>query len=440
MADQMTSAENFLAAVDYLEKVNTFAKQYNIPGGVELVARSRADAHQGMYNSYLHIADRAKQARKWQLAADYYKKAADYQQRFPNDIPFTLAFDPGLPQLTNQPDSIGKSESKKSYSKKHKRSYKKKSKARRSKTARTESIPGTRPQKTVEPPKPAPIAVDSGLIMARNKARESILRASYDAYFIVWKNQLDTARKILMLNQSLQAMHGLQADSGVNAALNELNDRIRDKECFNSKSEYETNIQRALNYCKRSDFNAAEYPLEKAADLVRQKKSCSWNDSLYHYVVQTYQPAIEWSRKKSAWESAYLKKDYATFVTIYEESYEIFKASNLQKLGIKQLSLVPFLLQKEDPALLLNTGLQLAEHGRHEQGLAMFTALKDSGKPRTFAKAEQQKLGLILSVSYPDKKAKPAWLSRYLEDPWFKFMANSYFRGGKRFSLPFLNR
>jgi hypothetical protein len=147
-----------------------------------------------------------------------------------------------------------------------------------------------------------------------------------------------------------------------------------------------------------------------------------------------------WSKKKLAWESAYLNKDYATFSDIYEESYDIYRTSKLDKLGLQQLPLIPWLLQQNDPSLLLNTGLQLAERGRHEQGLKMFSAVKDSGKARTLAKSEQQKLGLLLSISYPDKKARPGWLNTYLDDPWFKFMANSYFRGGKRFSLPFLNR
>ncbi|MEI6574736.1 MAG: hypothetical protein WCO63_01005 [Bacteroidota bacterium] len=444
-ANRMCVLENYLAAIDFLNIIEAFVQLNAIRNVSEKILKSKSIAHQGIYDAYFHIAVMAKEAKKWQLATEYYQKATEYQKQYPEEIPNPKAFEPGpaFIAFTDKPAKVSRHYHHRPARKQQ--FVSKPAKLKAIKPAETiaeihkqqkdtivnaklqvKNIKDTKKQIIIKP------AVDSGLIMARANAREQILRSTYDAYFIVWKNQIDTAQKALMRNQALQAQYDLKSDSSVNEALNELQTRIQEKRCFNQKADYDNNIHRALNYCKRNDFISAEDQLQRASEVFNSNNSCQLNDSLFNDCVDKYQAAITWSHKILIYERAFKQKDFPAFVFTYEESYQIFIQAKLENMGLKQSDLNDFLRQKDDLKLLEEIGLALAENGKIETSIATIGILKDKGVRIKSLKETQERLGSAVAKSYPATQDKPKWLQECLHDPWYKFMTKSYLRAAKR--------
>jgi|GEM_PF-6713122 len=446
-AMQLTLAENYLASLKLLEKTEHFAILHKIPQGKEKVAIARNAARQGIYDSFVRIASRAREARKWQLSADYYKKAMDYQEQYPGEIIQTSTYDP-------TPVAVVEKE-KPAQTTRHKSRHAKK-KHRKERQAHVSVLPIQQTdtvkkvireikavRKTTKIPKTTVVAdaipvVDSVFITAQANAREQILRSTYDSYFIVWKNQLDSAAKILAINLSRQKEYKLDNDSNITASLEELRRRIEDKQCFNLRSEYDNSLNRAINYCKRAEFVFAQDQLQRAENILLERNNCKWNDSLFLATKKTYGPAIDWNQRKTAYEAALQQGNYAEFQFLFEESVKLFENNKLENLNLRQATIAEFLIQQNDPQLIADLSLYLVENAQPEKGLMLMNLLKDELKLKPGFKVHQQSMGRVLAKTYPLRGQKPAWLTKFLHDPWFKSMTKSYLRGCKRLPLPFL--
>jgi hypothetical protein len=352
----------------------------------------------------------------------------DYQQQYPADIPLATNFEPTLPPAP--------ADEKPAPRHRHHARHTRKTSPLPSRAIAT-ALP-TSISLLPAPSLPPLVEIDSVYITARSNSREQILRSTYDAYFVVWKNQLDSAKNILGINVARQNQYKLEHDSSINDALQELRKRIQEKECFNLQAEYNNCLNRALNYCKRAEFIFADDQLKRAHEILHANQSCQWNDSLYESTLKKYEPAITWSRKKAAYESALQQKDYVGFIGLYKESQTIFDENTLENLYLKQVSISEFLLEQNDPQLVADICQSLVESGKPEQGLNLMKLLKGNKSAQAGLKKHQQKIGILLAKTYPIKTDKPDWLNNYLHDPWFKSMTNSYLRACKRLPLPFL--
>ncbi len=379
-------------ALDGVQFADDFQKHFPSPGSDGKINLARKQAHQGMYDSYIYMAQRALHSRKYELADQYFKVARDYQKQHAEFIPSEEAWKTGIAKAEaprTEPDPIKKPVVRKSV---HSRWKHKKKHGR------------TRYYKPPAPVVKAPVlpkdtlvrfyldrclfflkqqdlwsavsAFDSAFsVNHRIKAMDDkritdtvtrlvkpvLLDTTRSAYYLTWKNELALSGNILQAATQWQQHFRLMEDPEVREALQELSQRIREKECFNLSAAYETEVNRAQSQFLRGRYLEGQDHLQEAEKILATDTICPLSDTLVRKVRKNYQGLIEWETHYKSYRQALSVKDYLTFVDSYTLMLVAIDTWDLPSKGLARKDLLPFVLQLNDQEVSVGyAGIMLA--------------------------------------------------------------------------------
>lgn len=447
-------------ALNTLKDADHFNALHHPVSGDEKIKKAYIEAHKGMYNSLITIAERAYGAKKWDLANYYYEQARQYQLSNSAFLPDNLASQQGIEKTL-------------AASEKHflldKKPHKPKRTGRKRRTVayHRHYIPKARKAKSlpvVSPPQDTLVSfyvmlADSSLnhklylsslrwcdsAAAINQIKHSldekaiedryakaariiILDTVHSAYFLAWKNELDEALGTLSMAKKYQHRYYLQNDTEVNTALTELENRIVDRQCFTARSDYEASVYRALSQFIRSNFLEGRDFLVKARLVYNNNRACGFSDSLLRNTEQQYQGLIRWQEHWNEAKQAYSVKNYALFCAEYEAAYTVFLDEKLNNKGLNLHPLVQYIDDQKD----VDAGREIAfvylRTDKLDEAWQLMVMLKSNGIKPGNIEALMNETGKYLALKDLTQHDF-TWLNKIKSSgSWFKKVKKSYFR------------
>lgn len=373
-----------LDALALLNTAKAFQDKHPSPFGEEKLRQAFTLSHQGMYASLLHIANKALELRKLDLADYYFHQAKQYRQENSNFLEEDWASSKGLERT--------RTEAEKKISLSHQTKHKKQTKHHRKKKFPKSSA--AKPVTTL-PTQAAKQVNDTVLnyflqledesftkqqyytalnwcdsayttnlvkksihdtvIRSRyiRSARRIILDSLHSAYFLAWKNDLPHARNILTFSKEYQQKYYLARDKEVNFSIAELESRIQESHCLSTRSLYNENIYRAISQFFRGNYLEGNDYLEAAKTIYLSNQDCRLSDTLRVDLLNRYQGLIQWQTHWKEARQALSVKNHTLFYHEYHAASAVYNTEKLENKGIQFSNLLTFIENQKEPALLL---------------------------------------------------------------------------------------
>ncbi len=367
-------------ALSLLKEAVYFNRSHPSVNGDNKINNAYSLAHQGMYQSLITIADRAFSSRKWELANYYYAQARDYQQSNPAFIPNAALAQRGLENTASasrQKVITEKKQKKSKYSRRKKkgrhRHYKKTITPARKKPAiiaqpvkdtlvihylsladsslkQQDFIKSLQWCDSAQMHNTASKTVPEPSIRSRYAAaaRVIVLDSLQSAYFLTWKNEIEPANRVLGLAKAYQQKYFLSDDQGVIRGIADLDERIRERQCFTAKADFEANIYRALSKFIRSDFLEGRDFLVKAQHIKNASPGCKLPDSLLQATLSQYSGLIHWQEHWNEAKQAWSVNNFQVFLTQYDSAFTIHQKEKLSAKGLQMKPLLNYLHDQQN--------------------------------------------------------------------------------------------
>ncbi len=424
-ADQFMRQDDYLSAIQLTHKAENLTNRLNIRNNADSVQAYYSFAHDGMFLGYLRIAQRAIDQKKWDLARLYLQKTRDYldsNQRYVRSGPQLEQAHERLEQqhLLNirEQQEKPKRAPKNTYAKKRRKSPKTRSAVTRPlRISKTETLVSK---------------TDTLVPVMDTLRRDSILNIIHAAYFLTWKNKLDTAQIILQSSLESAKKYHFDTDREFLNAQQELQHRIEERKCFTVQTTYDLQTSRAALHFKRQNYLEAADALSKAREAIQTGTTCISSDSILQGMEKEYAPIIQFARYKDT-RTSYLIR--GAIDSAYALSVRIEQWAENQKdprLEAGSLSPSAFLIAQYDKKLTL-AFLEAATRKQNAQDCLKFLEIyRQQGGAAPEAQDQiEQSARLVAETDHKTgsvSDAKKAWAQLHLDADWYKLFKKAYLK------------
>lgn len=429
-ADHYIITEDFLEAIRQTRLADEFQKKAIIPNSEDSIKTYYTFSHDGMFLGYLKIAQRAINSKKWDLANIYLKKASEYQKQNPEFISSGKLLAETYENLDKQYDHNYKSRDEQIKKIKYKKS------SRYKKHHRRHSKPGRKSAKVkIKPVAELPKA-DSAIVVLDTAARDSIVERIRSAYFLAWKNQLDTARIVLENCKKAAIRFKIDKDTEYKNSIEELEKRILERHCFNVQSSYEIQVNKAISQFNRKNYPEAADALQKARTIYYDPNNCGLNDSLLRYLENTYQPVFAYEKMKDLRSALAVQNDYDRLYAVCIKLDSYVKSQKDQYLFKEHQNLAQFIEGQRD-AKLTKSMINIAINSTYtDDCIILMEIYRKQNENKKSLTGEQKSAGkMYATFDYrhnPGKSAKEAFIAMNVDPKWFSYFKIEYLRTFKK--------
>ncbi len=428
-ANRKVQSDDYFTAISLVDKAFFFCKSHHVNNCNDSLKRYYQLAKGGMFQSYIKIAKRAIENNKPELANEYINKGKTYYQDNITDISCGYLLDETTTYLNQKlvQNEISKENKSHNISRKTVKINNPKIKTNRIRHFIKPQIPST--QVYVKKSIPKPIIDTTVIHFASVEVKDSVLMSIRQAYFLVWKNELDSAKSICAFFRKTLPSVYLENDYDVNAAMEELTNRIENQECFNIKSTYGNFLNQAINQYNRDMFIESEEYLNQAIELYWNTNLCELDDSLLKQLKNKYIPVYQFNSMKRQVNQNLLNGNFDEFLKGYSELDNYIKKNNVSgdKFVLTDFETLITQINKVEltkKAIELSINLQ-----DKDRALALLDILRKQGVPSKLCRNEQLGAAQLLANSdhlseFADsEQAEKQYL---IDKKWYMFFRNAY--------------
>ncbi len=255
----------------------------------------------------------------------------------------------------------------------------------------------------------------------------SILRAKED---LVWTNQLGKATHFADSVSSLAIATGHQNQPDFTAQLARYRRKIQEKTCYNATEKFEVLVLRGERNLEMGNFIKGTLLLDSALVLSKQQPECRLPmDGLADTIMKYDDPAL-FQKKLITSTNLVSINDYKNAVAAYLEADRFYQERKLDRFGLQCQALYDFARQRSIAGLTLESTVHFLSAARYSEAFRFLVLLRLQDYPSKETRKIQETLGRELaSADFPGGNGKDPGtsLARYTpEDKWFSRFRMSY--------------
>jgi len=263
-------------------------------------------------------------------------------------------------------------------------------------------------------------------------ARDTALELIHAAYFLVWKNQLDTARQILARSKNDALRYHFEKDPEFQNAGNELEKRIRERFCFSVHSDFDNQVNKASTQIKRKNYSEAADAILKARQVYSNRGECSLSDSLLTELETRYKPVIHFAELTTKRSTLVIRGEYAAACAVSRAMERFVKAHPDQDILLSWQNTGDFVKKLADQTLTKAFLQASVDSAAVDDCIVLMTVYKDQNGDNKMIRDEQTRAGRLWAEyvfqQHPQENPDTSLEALKLSEKWYKFFKTEYLR------------
>jgi hypothetical protein len=460
-ADEMTKNQQFIEAVELLENAQLFKAINPYLKGNHDENQLITNAANGIYDSFLGVADFAIQNGKEDMAHSYMVRAQNYRKehakfitsdslflkvlkelatgslskcdalfndsQYPEALECYLNFEKGLDSLTlsSVHHDLGPKIQFCRYKMLITEGEQNLSKLNKPEAGRIFFLVRQLAQKENFPP-------DSLL--------DSLCKVTYPFYLIhflnsgevaIWTNQLDKAKNLADSIAYLQRTTGVESSRELSDAIAQFRRKLDARSCWNIHESVDVLLVRAQDNRELKRFTTAALLTDSAVLLIRQNPDCLISSAAVNDTIIKYQQVVEFQKMQQEIDHFVLTGQYEQAIYDYPAMEQFFYSDSIKRFGIEFVPLYNYIHEKSLPELTLQAFLYYQDKNDPEEAFRYLKLLRLQDYPRKFARPYLEDMGKAFAdkdfKSHPD--TTPLSLVRQYvgTDKWMKRFRFAYY-------------
>lgn len=262
--------------------------------------------------------------------------------------------------------------------------------------------------------------------------KDSLWRRSYTKNLIstlraaeskIWLNQFDEASHFADSLSGIQKTGGFSDDTGLTDALEGYRRKIDERICWNTNESIEILMIRAVRNIDMKNFLKAGILLDSVPIIARENPGCHLPLNNARDTLSKYAPAIRYQQKLKEINSLYYASQYDQLIQMYMENLEDWDRENLSGFGLDKQSLNDFSRKKSNPFLIFHISDFFYRHKNYPESLEYLKLLRLQDFPPKKAKNLMKDLaGALAEADFPKYYNEDAaiFVKKYSGgDKWF---------------------
>lgn|GEM_PF-2458585 len=282
-------------------------------------------------------------------------------------------------------------------------------------------------------PEPEPL----NLPPLMGQPREDMLERVRFGQLQAWAGNLNAAREVQAEANTMSQRFRLGGDQLITNEIKKLDQQIREKECELAAREFESLVNRGVNFRKYGEIILAAEAGQNAGVLLNAHPDCNFfPDERFNELLRLKTAAIYIEMVEEAWLSyrASIGGDFKETLEKYHLAENFFRKNNPEGFDAANYIMAAFITQSGNVEFLKAAISFMTDHAadyEHEIIELLFVT-KNSGVSRNEARSVQYLAGRKLATHFHSKMPgqKPEHLVRSLtgRDPWFRFFEQAFVR------------
>lgn len=251
-----------------------------------------------------------------------------------------------------------------------------------------------------------------------------------------WGSDIEASRRIY--NQAIedQKTYNIQKDAEINAAMNELKDKIFDQECISVQVDCDNNYRKAIQNANMLDYITADFYLEKAITIAEENKSCQVILTSVESIKSKYSPAVAYQKLLKETSEILLTNNFSETVLKFEKAEKYYDDLNIKEYKLAKPSLLQFVLAQNNNKFSAWCADYFIEKSELNNSLTLLKTLKKNNYPIEDSRNLQEKLGKKLATLdktiNPNANPKANIVGYVGSDKWYKYFKAAYLKSWKK--------
>lgn len=238
------------------------------------------------------------------------------------------------------------------------------------------------------------IPVDSMLPdQVQNAARPLILDAARTGTSLALKNNLPEARKYADKVRADREKYGLQNDPELDAAMQELNQRIFNQECVNAQNEFNNMVAEGKAKAKAQQYLVADQVYDNALAFLASNSECGISDQSARIAKSEIADAVDYLKQLQVVDGQIAKGDYSFAMQNYEAAASFASLKHLERYPLAHTPLIEFTKKHQNSNWVYYVAIQFGKQANFENSLDLTAELVKRGYAKKKMKAHMMLLG-----------------------------------------------
>jgi hypothetical protein len=274
---------------------------------------------------------------------------------------------------------------------------------------------------------------------------DSLCKVTYPFYLIhllnsgevmIWTNQLDKAKALADSIAYLQRTTGVEGSRKLSDALAEYRRKFDARFCWNIHESVDILMVRAQDDRESKRFTTSASLTDSAVMLIRQNPDCLIPSAGVNDTIIKYQQAVDFQKMQQRIDHFVLTGQYEQAIYYYQPLEQFFYSDSIRRFGIESLPIYTYIHEKSILELTLQAFLYYQDKGNLEEAFRYLKLLRLEDYPRKFARPYLEDIG----KAFADKdfkvqpETKPVSLVRQYvgNDRWMKRFRFGYYSEAQR--------
>jgi hypothetical protein len=423
-AEGLMQKDQFAEAVKILDHESQFCRVNPYLAGEMTNQKLKAKALQGIYSSYLAVAEMCTENGKYDLAQNYLAKALGFRHAESDSIGSDSLFNNVFHSIFNTwiagCDSLAvNGEFEQAVNCYHQIA----SRLDTSLIAGREEIAARINLATKT------LMHDS---LGRKIYRDDMINQLLHGESKIWTGQYHAASVFADSVEQLFRTNGFENDSMVMKAIRGYRKKIRAQICWDSKESFEILILRAQNEIEKKHFLKSGVLLDSALFIAASAPSCNINGTKVTDTLKKYSFAIQYQRNLLDIRQNIRVNNYNKVLEEHMLNEKLFLKNNLPRFGLELFPLYDVIASKEDPLFTAHAIVFYSNRESLAEAFRYVKLLRSQGYPRRNAKDLLEILGKKIGREdfrkYPSENPDSLLEQYTAGDEWFGKFETSYLK------------
>ncbi len=273
---------------------------------------------------------------------------------------------------------------------------------------------------------------DSGL--------DSLCRITYPFYLIhlldsgevrIWTNQLDKARLLADSITFIQRTTGAESSRELSETLAEYRRKVEKRTCWNANETFEILLLHAQREIELKNFTLAALMADSAVLLIRQNPDCLIPSGGLKDTVDKYAQAVDFQNMQQNIDFLVKGGQYDKAISCYPAMEQFFSFENINRFGIECISMYEYIRGISRDKLTIQAILYFQGKNNLQEALKYLKLLRLQDYPKRKAKPVLEEIGKLYACKdfHDQPDIDPVLLVRsYIgKDDWMKKFRFAYY-------------
>jgi len=283
----------------------------------------------------------------------------------------------------------------------------------------------------------ATISTNKYLTRYIEKASENyILQLCSSGEREVLVNKLPQARSFYTKAIDIQNIYNHNSTKQVNAALEQLKDKIFKQECVNAQDKFNGIMSQATKHIAGKRYIKATEKINEALLHAQKFSFCGINTQNANNTKSDIADGVSYEGNMNEVKNNIRSQRYQAAINSYISTSELFDSKNIKRYNIVHKELYDFILQERNGSFSNVAAEYYTDKNEFAKALQLLKTLKSSSFSRSSTKVVQTKLGTALASkdfkNTPTQEWKTGVAHYTAGDRYYKYLKKAYKKQWKR--------